>query len=176
MSKFLLYVLSSDTASDPPIQAGDLMGPYVIRDRVEPCLDACELFSQDSLKPCCPWRRHPTALRPVPNARPKWKSASVSKGMQLPLTRDVTDEGLGYGRSDVAPVNSLELSRVPIPTAIITPDGEWHEAGETTFDGADTESWPDTARRILKSHHDAILVALDCSADDIEETEYYGIW
>jgi hypothetical protein len=175
MAEFLLYVV---TRGDKPLLDGEsagLMEPYAISERVDPCLDHCEQDVQAVRKPCCPLRPCARPGSDVPNARPKWKEASLCLDLKLPLKPDVKDENRGYRVFDGVPVDSLDLDPVPAPTAIITPDGAWHEAGETDFEGTELEEWPVTVRRILETCADKFLTAFTYSTEYREEPAYFGV-
>jgi hypothetical protein len=67
--------------------------------------------------------------------------------------------------SDVVPVRHLNVKELPLPDAILTPDGQWHEQVYAPFVGCaviDEREWRQTWETILEKHSDAILVAVDC--------------
>jgi hypothetical protein len=66
----------------------------------------------------------------------------------------------------IAPIESLDLDRLKLPFAIVTPSGEWHEMEGDWWDMAtestDWKAWEKTVRDLFSKYPTAILVVLNC--------------
>lgn len=68
---------------------------------------------------------------------------------------------------NIIPVKLINLQEIPLPWAIVTPDGKWHGAGEPYWFGSsrvDDPDWENTVRKILAQHADATLVVVECQS------------
>ena len=66
---------------------------------------------------------------------------------------------------DVFPVREIASGKTP--HAVVTPDGEWHEAGRmglfaTVHDEKAEELWTEEVNALLAKYQDCIAVAVDC--------------
>ncbi|MFF5260259.1 hypothetical protein ACFY4C_15025 [Actinomadura viridis] len=67
-----------------------------------------------------------------------------------------------YGLDVVRPESNIvpvtELPESVLPSAVVTPDGAWHEwRGHS-----DEDAWKAEYRRLTAAHRDALAVAIDC--------------
>lgn len=67
-------------------------------------------------------------------------------------------------RDDCVPLRFLDVDRLPIPFAVVTPDRELHRPGVWLDDRIidEDEHWPARVREMLTSHRDALLVFVRC--------------
>lgn len=68
----------------------------------------------------------------------------------------------------VAPLETLDLKRLDLPLAIVTPSGEWHEMdGNWWSEDQDSDEWREwkrTAHDIYAKYPGSVLVVLNCHA------------
>ena len=80
-------------------------------------------------------------------------------GILSPATKDPS--GLAQGAA-MAPVNSLDVTRIRMPDVIVTSAGEWYEQDGPCYADEDNlvenEDWETTFKRLLEDHVDALLV------------------
>lgn len=91
----------------------------------------------------------------------RWQIGSTKSGFELEgCLDDVPDD------FNIVPVKLINLEAAPMPVAIVTPDGQWHAAGELDWFGTyriDDPDWYDhTARNIMEQYPDATLVVVEC--------------
>ena len=55
-----------------------------------------------------------------------------------------------------APMKNLDVEKLQVPDAVVTPDGEWHE------DFYHPSHWLNTFKQLLRTHEEATLVGVLC--------------
>jgi hypothetical protein len=77
---------------------------------------------------------------------------------------DVPDDG--YDEKAIAPLSSLDIDRLKLPFAIVTPSGEWYEMEGNWWsedkESAEWKEWRSTVKEIYQKYPNAILVVLRC--------------
>jgi hypothetical protein len=74
-----------------------------------------------------------------------------------------SDSGIGSDQWSV-PMSALNLAKVPIPRAVVTPDGVWHTCRKFIwFSNAMIvdENWETSVKALLEAHKDSTLVVVD---------------
>ena len=111
--------------------------------------------------PHCPYCKGTGLERVYGNPYPEWTFKEIG-GRYDGIVRNGSSQATN---PNILPVGDLDLSRVPMPWAIVTPDGEWHgraRRGLTSDSCFLDVDWEETARSILRQHVDTILVVVDC--------------
>lgn len=101
------------------------------------------------------------------NKNAKWDWWEIGGGWDSMLKDSWKDESHRYRNGKLAHIDDLDLDRLPIPFAIVTPDGTWHAQGDMTWFGRMSkldEEWESKAKAILSENKDCILVVVDCHA------------
>lgn len=65
----------------------------------------------------------------------------------------------------VVPIKDLDLDKIPVPRAVITPDGEWNTSHRFIWYSNAVvidENWEANFRSLLEAHKDSTLVVLNC--------------
>jgi hypothetical protein len=159
--------------AEKQVKASDKVGPSPFERVTETALalqDAQQAAIQDLLDkavpdPNCKDCGGSGNIRTTSNPNGKWTSWEMGGGasdnvLAAHLTDDVDDP-------NSAPVKMLNLDDLPLPWAIITPDGKWHAAGEPYWFGTsrvDDRDWENTVRKIMEQNADATLVLVECQS------------
>lgn len=95
------------------------------------------------------------------NPYPEWDLKEVG-GRYEGIVRNSGNQGAD---PNILPVRELDLNKVPVPWAIVTPEGEWHgraRRGLTSDSCFLDVNWDHTVRGILRRHRETTLVVVDC--------------
>ncbi len=122
-----------------------------------------ELLDKAAPEPHCKDCQGSGIIKSTANPNGKWTSwqirSSLSNQLLADCLIDVVDD------LDIVPVKLLNLEELPLPWAIVTPDGKWHAAGEPYWFGTtriDDADWENTVHKILKQDSDKTLVVVEC--------------
>lgn len=124
-----------------------------------------ELADQAAPDPSCKECGGSGKIRTTANPNGKWTHWIIGGYFAGPVLKSCLKRAVD--NPDIVPISALNMEKIPLNHlwAIITPDGEWHAAGDPFWFGAqriDDPDWENTARSIIKRHADSILVAIEC--------------
>lgn len=178
MAHFSVYVLVSDTTMDVRQEVHHLMAPYHNEFEVREYETDCKCdFGKDGFDPNCEdcggTGKYLTTWNPMSkfDGYAIWDSAHVLRNASKDPAdweeEETFDEDTpADDEAAVAPLSTLDLERLKLPFAIVTPSGEWHEMDGDWWsedqDSAEWKEWRKTAHDLLTKSPSAILVVLNC--------------
>jgi hypothetical protein len=178
MAHFLTYVLVSGSTKDVRERVRFLMTPYHNEFEVEEYETECDCAGQDQTpdpdcEDCGGTGKYFTTFNPMCmfDFYAIWDSQHVlpnaSKNPSDWEEEEVYDDHIpDDDGAAIAPLSSLNIERLKLPYAVVTPSGDWHEMPGDWYSedraSADWQEWGNTAKEIFEKYANAILVVLNC--------------
>jgi hypothetical protein len=163
MSKYLVYVLVPETSGSLEESVDYLLWPYHVDSLLEieesEDEDDCECTSEgQTADPNCEVCNGTGVEKFYRNPKSRWDSYFLSGEWEgkLLLAECLLRPCKLKLNGGAAPLNNLDVERLEMPRAIVTPDGRWHDECNYPSD------WPTKYKEILRSHEDTILVCVLC--------------
>lgn len=179
MSHFAVVVLSNDGQS-----VDDLLAPYdengtwfaegsrwdwwVVGGRFTGALTNYDPTTDPANWELCGYCDDGITTRRIADMYPAYEQYIGQTCIQCKGTSKVLSFQLAEYEGDVVPVRDLDIDAMRwIPTAVVTPDGAWHEQGRPGWFGyvdspkAD-EDWAAEVAALFAAHPDATATLVDC--------------